>query len=390
MKVLIIGGMGVIGGAITKAAAQKKIDVYVLSRRDLFGEWLNLGVTGIKGDWKNDEFARKVVKEDFDVIIDTQVFDEKQLIRSLEIADGHCKQYIYISTDSIYAHPAENLIEDDPIDLREVHWDYGIDKLKAELYLVNHGDKYKFFWTGIRPTITFGNTRIPVGYATKRNTYTLAERILEGKPIIRFDDPKTRHAVCHTSIFGAAAVSLLLNEKAAGQFFHISDDYAYSYDEIFDAIEKVLGAKGIYVHVPTESIKLYSRSLYEEMIYDKNPEFTLNNNKIKSMAPSVNYHMDIIEVMSSTLSYLDNHKKDSEGDDEYNLITDNILLTYVNNIDDAGLKNKVNKYIEGFSKDYLEQLRGFRKKRKVDTLLYPLKKCKCKIKSALDNILNTI
>ena len=35
MKVLVIGGMGIIGSAITEAAAKKKMEVYVLSRRSL-------------------------------------------------------------------------------------------------------------------------------------------------------------------------------------------------------------------------------------------------------------------------------------------------------------------------------------------------------------------
>lgn len=35
MKILVIGGMGIIGGAITEAAALKGYDVYVLSRRKL-------------------------------------------------------------------------------------------------------------------------------------------------------------------------------------------------------------------------------------------------------------------------------------------------------------------------------------------------------------------
>ena len=44
LRVLIIGGMGVIGGSITKAASKLNMEVYVVSRRALFGEWLDLGI----------------------------------------------------------------------------------------------------------------------------------------------------------------------------------------------------------------------------------------------------------------------------------------------------------------------------------------------------------
>lgn len=388
MRILIVGGMGVIGGAITKAAAKKKYDVFVVSRRELSTEWVSLGVNGVSGNWRDDEFATAVVREGYDVVVDTQVFDEKQLMRSMRLANGHCTQYIYISTDSVYAHPAIDLRECAPIDMHDIYWDYGIKKRKAELYLQNHGTEYSFSWTVIRPTITFGNTRIPVGYASKRSTYTLAERIIQGKPIIRFDDPQTRHAVCHTSIFGEATVGLLLNEKSYGEFYHISDDYAYSYDEIFASIEKFLGKQGTYVYVPADSVKKYSRSLYQELMYDKNPDFVLDNSKIKEIVPDVNYHMDLDDIMSNILSNLrDNNIGE---DEEYNYITDNILTEISMEINESDLKNKVNEYIHSLSMDYKQELAEFKKKKKIDNLLFPLKQCKRKIKMIFVDISENI
>lgn len=384
MKVLIIGGMGVIGGAITTAASKHNHNVTVISRRELTDEWHLPGVQGIAGNWKDDVFARTVVEDGFDVIVDTQVFDEKQLIRSMGIVNGRCKHYIYISTDSVYKHPAIELREDTSIDLKDIRWDYGIKKRQAELYLLNNGEKYQFNWSVIRPTITFGNTRIPVGYASKRNTYTLADRILLGKPIIRFDNLNSRHAVCHTSIFGEAALGLFLNENAYGQFFHISDDYAFTYGEIFEAIEEVLGKKGIYISVPTESIKKLSRSLYEEMVYDKNPEFILDNTNIKTASPDVDYRVDMKAVMKETLTYIKTH---SIGEDEeYNLITDSVLVSQVNNLSDEEQRKQVRNYVDKLSDDYLVKLDQFRKKREFDNMLLPLKKFKRTLKSVLINV----
>lgn len=388
MKILVIGGIGIIGGAISKAAVQNKYEVYVVSRRKLPAEWASLGVKGISGNWMDDYFAKEVVQSNYDVIIDTQVFGEKQLIRSMKIAEGHCTQYMYISTDSVYAHPAKNLRDDDFIDFNNIYWEYGKDKRIAELYLLNNGDEYSFSWTCIRPTLTFGNTRIPVGYTSKRNTYTIAERIINERPIIRFDDSKTKHSICHTSIFGEAVIGLFLNEKAYGQFFHISDDYAYSYNEIFAAIEKVLGVKGIYVNVPTESVKEYSKSIFYEMVYDKNPEFILDNTKIKTTVPNVNYHVDIEAVMKDTLSYL---KNNSTGEDkEYNYISDNILIKQADKITDDELRNQVNKYLSNLPDEYLVELNKFRRRRRIDNLLYPLKKCTKKIKHILIKMRNVV
>ena len=387
MKVLVIGGMGVIGGAITKAAASKGYDVYVLSRRKLSSEWISLGVKGIAGNWLDDDFASEVLSVGYDVIVDTLVFDENRLIKSMKLVDGHCKQYVYISTDSVYPHPAENLSEDEPINSKDIYWDYGIKKRQAELVLAKYGDECSFEWTCIRPTITFGNSRIPVGFASKRGTYTLVQRIIDGRPIVRFDNPSTRHSVCHTSIFGEAVVGLFLNEKGFGQSYHISDDYAYTYDEIFGAIEDILDSKGIYVNVPVSEVRIYSKTLYEEMIYDKNPSFILDNSKIKSVVPNVSYHIDIKKVMESTLSEL---KKSNIVDEEYNYITDNLILKYASKIDDPKLRQQVNSYLNSFSYDYRDTLMRFRRKRKMLNWLNPLRKCKRTLKNVLRPIREAI
>lgn len=362
MKVLIIGGMGVIGGAITEAASRKNIEVYVVSRRVPFEKWKDLPVNYIQGNWRDDLFAEELVSQFFDVIVDTQIFNEKQLSRSARIVNGNCTQFIYISTDSVYKHPSENLSEADDIDINDVKWKYGYDKRMAELYLSSHSSDYSFYWTVIRPTITFGETRIPVGFSSKRNTYTLAERIIEGKPIIRFDDPKTEHSLCHTSIFGEAVCDVFLNPTARGEAYHISDDKSYTYDEVYDAIENVIGKKAFFVYLNANVVKKYSRSIYEEMIYDKNPTFTLCNDKIKRVSPGLAFHKDMKEVITLTLEYLKDHRDQIGEDKEYNFITDIILLKNYRKISNENERKIVEKYVHGFSLDYKRELIIFDRK----------------------------
>lgn len=377
MKVLIIGGMGVIGGAITEAASKKDIEVYVVSRRKPFEKWKDLPVHYIQGNWKDDAFAEKLVSGNFDVIVDTQIFNEDQLIRSTRIVNNHCTQFFYISTDSVYKHPSINLKEDDDIDISDISWKYGYDKRIAELYLESHSAEYSFYWTVIRPTITFGDTRIPVGFSSKRNTYTLADRIINKKPIIRFDDPKTEHAICHTSIFGEAVCALFLNESSRSNAYHISDDKGYTYDEIFSAIEDIVGEEALFVHLDTNLVKKYSKSVYEEMIYDKNPTFTLDNSKIKSLCPNVVLHKDIHEAMGSTLDNLKAHSEQVGEDTDYNLISDCLLFFYHRTIKDDNERRIAEQYVNGLTLNYRNEIKRFDRKTKVNNLI---RTCKSKLR----------
>lgn len=353
MKVLIVGGNGLIGGAIAKASADAGRDVYVVGRS--VPADASSKVHYIQGNWYEDAFAADAIKDGFDVIVDTLVFNEEQMRRTARIVDGHCKQLIYISTDSVYEHPASDLSEDQPICDENVKWKYGIDKRKAELYLQMHGGEYSFSWTIIRPTVTFGLTRIPVGFAGKRNTFDLCARMLADKPVIRFDDPKTKHAMCHDSIFGAAVDALFMNESAFGKAYHISDDEAYTYGEVFEAIEKALGCEGKFVFLPADVLKKDYPELYEDMIYDKNPEFTLDNSAIKSVCPDVSFHVELGDVIFKTVEALKKNKREGSDISEYDHITDHLLLE---NPDGAG------EYLSTLDEEYKGKIRSFVKMEK--------------------------
>lgn len=369
MKILIIGGMGLIGGAISKAALNRGLEVYIVSRRKLLAEWVELGAHGIQGDWKNDAFSNKIVKEKYDVIVDTQIFTKQHLIRTINIIDGYCKQFIYISTDSVYEHPALDVKEDEKIDISQIEWKYGKDKLKAESFLIKNGYKYNFNWTIIRPTITFGETRVPIGFSSKRNTYTIIKRIIDQKPIIVFDNNNTKHAICHISTFGEAVVELLLNKNAYGECYHISNNTSYTYSEIFSVIEEIVGKKGIYIYANSNMLKKYSKSYYEEMIYDKNPNFTLDNTKIKQLAKNVCFDINLQDVLKQTITHLQELGKE---DDEYNCISDSILMEMVN-INSEYKNELVYEYVKKFDKYYINKLIKYRRSKRIEQAINSIK-----------------
>ncbi len=354
MKVLIIGGNGLIGGAVVRASVESGREVYVFGRHGC--SFVDDNVHFIKGDWYDDKTALKTVEcTDYDVIIDTLIFNEMQLRRTAAIVNGHCRHFVYISTDSVYEHPSLGITEDKIIDAN-VKWKYGVDKRKAELYLQDHSEDYSFAWTIIRPTFTFGLSRLPVGFPGKRNTFDLCERIKSGKPVIRFDDPKTKHAMCHESVFGVAANALFLNPKAYGQTYHISDDVAYTYGEVFDVLEKALGCEGDYVFLSADVLKDDFKDLYEDMIYDKNPEFTLDNSKIKAACPGVSFHVELSEVIKSITDNLRLFRGVDKNISDYDLMTDFLLII-------SG-KDEIKDYVSGLTDDYINNVKCYGKREK--------------------------
>lgn len=373
MKVLIIGGMGIIGSAITEASCKKGYDVYILSRRPLSKCFIELGVKGVQGDWKNDEFVSILLSERFDVIVDTLIFTSDDLKRDLKLANNKCTQFIFISTDAVYNHPGFMVTEETNIELTYLKWGYGHNKRKAELEILKHCNDYSFYWTIIRPTMTYGDRRIPVGFGSRKNEWTLIKRITESKPVLIFDNG-CLHAMCHSTTFGNAVANLFLNNKAYGEFVHISDDKPVRYEDVYQYIAEFFNTLPIVIKANTEVLKSLSPAKYIEMVFDKNPEFTLDNKKIKYLSPDVNYNVDLRKAIESEVCFLRDNLSSMQEDKEYNMLTDTILLSYKKMQLSELQYKQVEKYVSSLSQAYKTTLKKYRLRCKIKETVRPIYK----------------
>lgn len=326
MKVLIIGGTGTIGSAISKGALRKGHDVFVLSRHIKPSGNEKLKV--IKCDWNDVSQVQRVVEQKFDVILDGLVFDENRLARDMELCDEKCRHFIYISTDSVYNRPAIEISENASIDLDKLKWDISKGKRMAEIYLEKHSREYGFMTTTIRPVITYGINRIPLGFVGRANQWTLIDRIKKGKPLVFMSDEGSIHSICHEELFADCIESLFLKEKADMQVYHFANDETYTFDEIAECLGEIVGVKPKIVHYPAEALKPYDKVLYEEEVYDKIPSFTVNNNKIKSLSPWIETKVSLRDTLNSAFRYLEKEQSNRPLDDHFNVICDDLLLNF--------------------------------------------------------------
>ena len=109
MKVLFIGGTGIISTAVTQLAVDRGIDLYLLNR----GQSKKLvpnDVKVIKGDIRDRKAASKLLKlHDFDVVVNWVAYVPTHVEADIEFFRGKVGQYIFISSASAYQKPADAL-----------------------------------------------------------------------------------------------------------------------------------------------------------------------------------------------------------------------------------------------------------------------------------------
>lgn len=101
--------------------------------------------------------------------------------------------------------------------LANPHWQYSRDKIACEERLLKAWREEGFPVTIVRPSLTYDpNFPIAIG---GWGCYTLADRLLRGKPIIVHGDGSSLWVVTHAEDFGRGFLGLLGNERARGMRF---------------------------------------------------------------------------------------------------------------------------------------------------------------------------
>src|SRR5689334_25184989 len=105
MKVLFIGGTGIISTACTELCAQRGIELTILNRGRRPVQ-VPQGVSVLTGDVEDAEgMSRLLSGTNFDSVVDWIAFTPNQVERDIELFRGRTRQYIFISSASAYQKP---------------------------------------------------------------------------------------------------------------------------------------------------------------------------------------------------------------------------------------------------------------------------------------------
>jgi nucleoside-diphosphate-sugar epimerase len=281
LKVLFIGGTGVISSACVQEAVSAGLDVYVLNRGQSAGRTVPSGVTQLRGDAREAASVLAAIDGfDFDSVIDFIAFTAEHVRADIETFRGRTGQYVFISTASAYQTPPGRLPVTESTPLRNPYWQYSRDKIACEDLLVAEYRNTGFPATIVRPSHTYDGTKTVLS-----GGWTSLARMLAGRPVIVHGDGTSLWTVTHNTDFARAFVPLLGHPRTLGEAFHITSDDFLSWDQIAHALAAALGVRANIVHVPSDAIAAADPEWGAGLLGDKTHSMIFDNSKIRSIAP---------------------------------------------------------------------------------------------------------
>jgi nucleoside-diphosphate-sugar epimerase len=330
MKILFIGGTGIISSACAELAISRGHELFILNRSASTKYPFPEGATLLKGDIHADEahLASLVAGHRFDAVVDYIAFSTQDLERDLRLFRDKTDQFMFISSASAYQKPVKNYLITEETPLENPFWEYSRNKIACEDLLMKEYRENGFPVTIIRPSHTYGHSQIPLGYCTWRDPWTSIERMKRGKKTIIHGDGSSLWVLTWNSDFAKGLVGLLGNKKAVGEVFQITSDQALSWDQIYLEAYQALGLEPNVVHIPSDFIARFDEEAVGSLIGDKSNTVVFDNSKIKKFVPDFNCEVDWAQGLRKSLMWFEAHPEFQSVDAEWNALADKIIAAY--------------------------------------------------------------
>jgi nucleoside-diphosphate-sugar epimerase len=335
MRVLFIGGTGVISTACTALAAERGIDL-TLATRGRRPARLPAGVKTLAVDIDDAAGAARVFGDlRFDVVVDWIAFTPDQIERDLALFRRRPGQYIFISSASAYQKPAAHYLITESTPLGNPFWDYSRNKIACEERLLRAWREEGFPVTIVRPSLTYGETQVPLAVNSWAKSFTAIDRMRRGKKVIVPGDGSSLWVITHNTDFAKGLVGLLGHEQAIGQAFHITTDEVMTWDQFYRIAGAAAGVEPRLLHIPSDFIAACIPEKLGSLTGDKAVSVVFDNSKIKRFVPEYRATVRFGEGIRRTIAWFDQDPARQEIDHAANAQWDKLIAVYEKGLSEA-------------------------------------------------------
>src|SRR5260370_6796099 len=335
MRVLFIGGTGIISTACTELAARRGIDL-TLATRGRHAAGLPAGVKTLTLDMDDVRGAAQALAgASFDVVVDWIAFTPAQIERDLNLFRGRTGQYLFISSASAYQKPSRHYLITESTPLANPFWEYSRNKIACEDRLMQAYRDEGFPATIVRPSLTYGETLIPLVLNSWQQSYTAVDRMIRGQKMVVPGDGSSLWVITHHTDFAKGLVGLLGHPQAIGHAFHITSDEVLTWDQLFRIVGAAVGLEPQFAHIPSDFIAACLPDKKGTLIGDKSVSVAFDNSQIKRFVPSYSATTTFAEGIRQSLASFNADPSRKQIDHQVNSTMDNLISAYEKGMEEA-------------------------------------------------------
>jgi nucleoside-diphosphate-sugar epimerase len=320
MKVLFIGGTGIISSACSELALKRGIELYMLNR----GRSVRPAAAGAKvlnGDIRQHDSTQAALgKLNFEAVVDWVAFTPEHAQNDVELFRGRTGQYIFISSASAYQTPPRFMPVTESTPLYNPFWQYSRDKAACEALLLDAYRQDGFPVTVVRPSHTYDRTLLPF-----QDGYTTVARMRAGKKVVVHGDGTSLWTITHHSDFAVGLVGLLGNPHAVGETFQITSDEWLSWNQIYEIVGHAAGVEARMVHVPSDLIAAFDAEWGAGLLGDKAHSMIFDNSKIRRLVPDFHPRIPFWQGAQEIIAWYDADPARQTTDAYYDALQDRLI-----------------------------------------------------------------
>lgn len=330
MRILFLGGTGLISSACSQLILDQGLDLTLLNRHRSDIHQPMKGVQILQGDVRGDETRLDQILrgQQFDVVVDWIAYTLEDIERDIRLFTGKTGQFIFISSASVYQKPPRHYVVTEATPLENPFWEYARNKIACEQRLMHEHAQRDFPVTIVRPSLTYGPSQIPLCMSSWRHPYTIIDRMKRGRQVIVPGDGTSLWTLTWNADFARGFLGLLGCKQAIGQAFHITSDEVLTWNQIFLEVYRALGLDPNIIHVPADLIVAYDSHATGSLIGDKINSLVFDNSKIKSLVPGFTCTVSWADGVRRAIAWHEADPARCTLDNEANLRWDAILEGY--------------------------------------------------------------
>jgi len=252
MRVLVIGGTGLISTGIVKHLLTRGAEVTVFNRGKR-PSTLSPDVKVLIGD--RDDAAgleRVFVEHHFDCVIDMICFRPEQATAAIAACSGKCDHFIFCSTVCTYGIKSPPGVLVDETFPQEPISDYGRNKVACERLFLQADAERRLNVTIVRPSHTYGPGH-PLIDNLEFDSFAW-DRIERGQPVLCAGDGLGIWVSTHRDDCGKFFAYAAMNPKTFGQSYNATRLPHTTWRDYYKQVAQALGKPASLIFMPADWI----------------------------------------------------------------------------------------------------------------------------------------